>query len=391
MRVKIVSVGLLILLIAMTSSCTRNKTEWKGIIEEIDGVTIVKNPKEPLYGEFVFDLEEDLSIGGNVNDDNYYFMARIRKLVVDDQLNIFVIDRRNRRIQKYDRAGNYLVTFGRFGQGPGEFQIPNEIIVDNRGKIWVFDLAKRAFVVFSENSVYEKNIPVETAIFNTFFSKNGFVFFQLNDYRGGDGPQTTVLKFNPDTLEKDTIAKFIWEKKGNYPGFIAHNYSYQLFFHQINQSFLCYGFSSEYKIHIIDGVGNIVRIIEKYEEPIPISREEKGMTVKEGAFIATGRADSNNINHYEFPSHRPFFRGILTDIMGRIYVLRFQSILNKEEKVAFDVFGKDGSYLYQIVLPFIPVAIKSGYLFEIRTDAETGEITIVRHIIKNWDQIKSGI
>jgi len=45
-------------------------------------VTIVKNQEEPLYGEFTFDLVEDLIIGGNVNDDNYYFQRGVM-LILD--------------------------------------------------------------------------------------------------------------------------------------------------------------------------------------------------------------------------------------------------------------------------------------------------------------------
>jgi hypothetical protein len=39
---------------------------------------------------------------------------------------------------------------------------------------------------------------------------------------------------------------------------------------------------------------------------------------------------------------------------------------------------------------FIPSAIKNGFLFEVHTDKETGEITIVRHKVKNWDAMKTG-
>jgi hypothetical protein len=43
--------------------------QWKGTIEEEDGVKVIKNPREPLYGEITFDLEEDLSIGNETYTD----------------------------------------------------------------------------------------------------------------------------------------------------------------------------------------------------------------------------------------------------------------------------------------------------------------------------------
>ena len=42
---------------------------WKGTIEEIDGVTVVRNPKEPMYGSEVFHLEEELSTDLGVSVD----------------------------------------------------------------------------------------------------------------------------------------------------------------------------------------------------------------------------------------------------------------------------------------------------------------------------------
>jgi hypothetical protein len=39
--------------------------------------------------------------------------------------------------------------------------------------------------------------------------------------------------------------------------------------------------------------------------------------------------------------------------------------------------------------PFIPTAIKSGTLYEVREDKESGEYTIVRHVIKNWPEMKT--
>jgi hypothetical protein len=55
MRFKSVSIILLSLLFAIvTVSCIPDETEWKGIIEEKDGVIIVRNPKEPMYQQNIF-------------------------------------------------------------------------------------------------------------------------------------------------------------------------------------------------------------------------------------------------------------------------------------------------------------------------------------------------
>jgi hypothetical protein len=52
-------------------SCTSQKSKWQGTIENVDGVTIVKNPKEPIYKENVCGLEEELVIGNDVQVEEY--------------------------------------------------------------------------------------------------------------------------------------------------------------------------------------------------------------------------------------------------------------------------------------------------------------------------------
>ena len=37
--------------------------EWKGKIETDNGVKIIKNPQQPLYGDILLEIEEDLEIG----------------------------------------------------------------------------------------------------------------------------------------------------------------------------------------------------------------------------------------------------------------------------------------------------------------------------------------
>ena len=116
------------------------KTEWKGTIVEEDGIKVIINPNEPLYGEITFDLEEDLSIG-NEEDENYMFYRGV-SIEVDSEENIFVLDRGNFRIQKFDRNGKYLQSIGRQGQGPGEFERPSTLYLDSDDNLYVEDSGK---------------------------------------------------------------------------------------------------------------------------------------------------------------------------------------------------------------------------------------------------------
>ena len=62
-KTKSVSIILFFSALMMLVSCQQQKAEWKGTIEEVDGVTIVKNPKEPIYSDEIVTFEEELTIG----------------------------------------------------------------------------------------------------------------------------------------------------------------------------------------------------------------------------------------------------------------------------------------------------------------------------------------
>jgi len=52
------------------------KVEWKGEITTEKGVKVVKNPREPLYGEIKLELKEDLSIGREEDENYLFYMVR---------------------------------------------------------------------------------------------------------------------------------------------------------------------------------------------------------------------------------------------------------------------------------------------------------------------------
>lgn len=95
---------------------------WKARIGSENGVKVVSNPSSSAYGEFRFELAENLILEGGP-EKNLSF-GRVWDVKADDQGNIFVLDSGNQRIPEFDGTGKYLRTIGRQGQGPGEFQSP---------------------------------------------------------------------------------------------------------------------------------------------------------------------------------------------------------------------------------------------------------------------------
>lgn len=61
-------------------------------------------------------------------------------LDVDSAGNVYIADYHRNRIRVYDAAGELLRSFGRQGEGPGEFNAPNDVAVDEaRGVVYVVE------------------------------------------------------------------------------------------------------------------------------------------------------------------------------------------------------------------------------------------------------------
>lgn len=63
-------------------------------------------------------------------------------VAVDKSGNVYVVESNNARIDKFDSAGNFILKFGSRGSSEGQFNDPWGIAVDDSGNIFVADLFK---------------------------------------------------------------------------------------------------------------------------------------------------------------------------------------------------------------------------------------------------------
>lgn len=72
-------------------------------------------------------------------------------LGIDASGNVFVADAGIHRIQKFSSAGSLLGTWGSYGNAPGQFYGPRDVAVDPFGSIYVLDDGNRRVQVFDSN------------------------------------------------------------------------------------------------------------------------------------------------------------------------------------------------------------------------------------------------
>jgi len=174
----------LIMIFFLFVFCGPQKAGWQGTIEKVDGVTIIKNPKEGIW-----DLKEigDVTISqelkiGQLDGPEEFLFAGIADVAVNSKGDIYVADSRLNEIRKFDREGKYLLTIGRAGQGPGEFQSVSILTINGRDDLIAFDGRSDRISVFSDNGEHKKTIQqlmtdLSIAPSKIFVTNEGYVFF----------------------------------------------------------------------------------------------------------------------------------------------------------------------------------------------------------------------
>lgn len=95
------------------------------------------------------DLERTLRIGAIDGPPEYTF-GRIGGVALFPDGRILVVDAAERVVRIYDRTGHHLLSFGRQGNGPGEFQLPtNPVILGDA--IFVYDQQLKRVVTFNRD------------------------------------------------------------------------------------------------------------------------------------------------------------------------------------------------------------------------------------------------
>ena len=60
----------------------------------------------------------------------------------------------NSRIVEFDHSGNFIRAWGKYGTGPGEFNLPQSVVVDAQGNVYAGDRENRRIQIFDADGHY---------------------------------------------------------------------------------------------------------------------------------------------------------------------------------------------------------------------------------------------
>lgn len=347
------------LIMLFTVACHQPENIWQGTIEIVDGVTLVKNPLEPMFEGEVFVLEEEISIG-EVEGREEYMFADAKDLAVGDEEKIFVVDAIEGHVKVFDWEGDFLKTIGKKGQGPGEMQSPQEIQITSQKEIMIRDLQADRMAFFTLEGKFLQNVStagIRNLSGPTIDSKGNVIgTFSIP----GDSFRTELGKFDPQLESIFTIDNVELFKLPVMKAFFPQHY-----WAITENDEIFWGISTEYKIHLIDSEGTHLKEITKEYIPVEITEEDKKERLK---FLFGGEIIPEGVK-LEWPEHHWAFINISLDESGRIFLQTFEKTPDDKDYY-YDVFDPEGKYISKVALPAKPEVWKNSKLYTIEEDED---------------------
>jgi len=392
------------LLLHLTSPVFFAQEKYK--IEQIGGVEVISNPKLPIYKDsfkirIVF--KEELSIGQVEGDENYMFGAGI-SFTTDEDGYFYVTDFSNSRIIKYSPNGEYILSFGRKGQGPGEFQNMSVPRFDKEGFLYVTDSNNRRISFFNKDGEFIRQIPLSERFIDLYINSDGnyaakkWIMAQEENSR----KQISVFGLFDSELE---IMEEIYTDEMETPPlsgtdeasivlYLANAYSNLVFKPQgwlvLDENDLTYfGYPDNYEINIYSQQGKLQKIIKRDYEPFRINKNDKESYLKYmgDELFSQGTIPQGTLKKalekIKFPQYKPAFQTFILMENGWLFVI-IDSIPN--EYALIDLFDQEGKYIaqFETAIPTNRIFFKNGKAYAVAVENDYQFVKRYRYEIQEY-------
>ena len=328
------------------------QAKWKGTVVKEGNVTIVKNPKEPIYKTPILELKEDLSLSGPDAQGDYAF-GKIRTFLVDDAGAFYVLDQQNSNVKVFDSSGKYLRTIGRQGQGPGELESPRALSINRAaGELAILQPSRR-MSFFKLDGTFLRHLS-----FKEIWALNGAIdskgqIYVTEGIVDPENPRYELKKLGPDGVPLSTIASSPGPMQAKFNPFRAVMW-WLLDRHDV----LIYGNPETYEIQVFGPGAKVVRKIVRDYDPVAVTEEERKQEEKE-----TGSGITLDFSRY----HSAYNRFFLSDL-GHIIARTWEKA--PDGKFIHDVFDAEGRFIGRIPLKPSGVEILKGKYYALEEDED---------------------
>jgi hypothetical protein len=323
-----------------------------------------------LYKTGSVGLEQTLELGGDDVEDDEAIIFAPAGFAVDSEGYIYIVARKLFCVKKFDSSGDFVLSFGREGEGPGEFRGPSDIVIDNGGRIVVFDFQGRRFQAFTAGGEYLDSWPLQSQVLDIAAAPKGGFYLSTSDFDFMDpeGKNDYMLSYMPGDFSSSTTIdstriKF-WEHVTTDEGITMSSVPYPPGLHWtvLNNGDLVVGISDRYRLDILSPDYEKKGEIKRDLPPPPLTEADRDEYF--ASFERDGQSGLSPAmkNKMDFPDHKPYYDDIATDWEGNILV-RWGTLV--DDVPVYDAFGPDGGFIGRFTLEGVGTGaiFHGGYIY----------------------------
>lgn len=395
---------ILILVFASSGGCSVASDSGSAFrIYDENGVAIAETTGGPRFEEPLFTYEVEIILKEDPERPES-MLFRPGSIHMDDNGMFFVIDRGDGRVVVYDRQGEYVRSFGRKGDGPGEFQGMNMLrLAGNVMTIFDYTLQRTTRYGTDGTLLEVYRAPGSAARGGSFerLEDEGFVTWPSPDYT--DEPEHPVISSGCERIvmtdaSGDTLCDLITQ-------WVPWGYSYQLErgggTHRMEfvgyPQLLFFPGRGILESTGIEPVltwfnirGQVVEEIHLRLDPIPVTAEDRAR-VRQRAMDEYELRKEQSPDHAKavldvlrIPDEKAYWDNVFLDDAGFYWLHVPEEYEVKQEKggALCRVLSPEGEYLGHSRWPLTFGTFKNGHFLGLVYDEETGEVvpTIYRII-----------
>ena len=344
-----------VLILSLFLCCAPKQEKVEKIME--NGVEVILNSIEPykIPGELsTLTLEEEFTIDTESDGIAELGLTDIWAINIDSEGNIYLWTTpltKGDLIFKFDGSGNFLTSFLKRGQGPGEVQSPTFPIITEKDDFIVADYFPRKLVFLSLKGELVREIPFKSQIEAAYALENGN-YFVVESRRTPDGSYTenlmTLYNSELEEIKRLRSQKNINERVAARIKGTLKQGNFILWAISKGKIYIGDNDREDYEISAYDYEGNVVRKIRKEYQPVEVTEEFKKKILSEYEQLPTEELRAIGKKVY-FPKYMPPYRCIFCDDKGQLFVMTFEKGKSDGEYL-YDVFDADGRFVDRVGL-----------------------------------------
>jgi hypothetical protein len=341
--------------------------------------------KAPL----VLKTKQLLSIRYGKTKDDFFIDIEDIKL---HQNKLYILDSKKHAVTVFDQNGKFINTFGKNGEGPGEFQYPGDLILTEKFiyitdgyQIHQFNYAGQFLKKFKTTEYcYDMAVFDTDMIYTCQTYEETQRYSEMFHISMQDGAKRSMARFPVAT----TVQRSNNGKQMTFQVF--HDYLPQMII-TAQKDIVWAGFNQNYEISKYSISGDCLLTIKNKEAAKPITAREKEWIYNQFAPKHEKIWSKGVLKEaVQFPAYRPFFKVMLLDDRGLLYVQRQGSVLDKQPENLFDVYDSNGKYIGRLTMPINPQIIDQGCIYAKEEDQDE-EIAISKYHIVNFSEFENWV